>query len=133
MTQDKSEEYLLTVIPTLPAAIIFALAIGFNVYAYNPQLGARILLSIPFILLGYGAFVLPIADLAGMHKLGTIGAVIYALLTVLYITLVTVLLEFYHDFHEQWVILYAAFGLVGVLVASGCTYICLAGKDSPVG
>jgi hypothetical protein len=122
MTQgDKSEEYMLMGIQTFPFAILFVLVFGFAV-------NIRILLSIPFVLIGYAAFVLPILDLAGMHKLNTIGAIVYALLITLYITLVAVLLEY---FNVQWrIVLYTALGMVSVLGASGYTYIRLA-KDTP--
>jgi len=118
--EDKSEEYMLTGIQTFPFAIIFVLLFGFVV-------NIRILLSIPFVLIGYTAFVLPILDLVGMHKLNTIGAIVYALLTALYITLVAVLLEYYN---VQWIVLYTALGMVSVLGASGYTYIQLT-KDTP--
>lgn len=122
MTQeDKSEEYMLTALQTFPFAILFALAFGFMV-------NIRILLSIPFILIGYGAFVYPILDLAGMHKLNIIGAIVYALLTALYITLVTILLEFYN---AQWMALYTGLGILGVIAASGCTYILLDRGQEP--
>lgn len=108
-------------IQTFPFAILFVLVFGFAV-------NIRILLSIPFVLIGYAAFVLPILDLAGMHKLNTIGAIVYALLITLYITLVAVLLEY---FNVQWrIVLYTALGMVSVLGASGYTYIRLA-KDTP--
>jgi hypothetical protein len=128
MTQeDKSEEYMLMGIQTFPFAIIFLLLFGFIAYAYNPQLGARLLLSIPFTLLGYGVIVFPILDLAGMHRLNTISAIIYALLAVLYTTLVVVLLEYYN---AQWIVLYTALGIASVIVASGYAYIRLT-KDTP--
>jgi hypothetical protein len=127
MTQDKSEEYILIGIQTFTFAIILALLLGFIAYAYSPQLGARILLSIPFILVGYGIIVFPILDLAGMRKLNTISTIIYTLLTVLYITLVAVLLEYYN---VQWIVLYTALGMVSVIVASGYAYIRLT-RDTP--
>ena len=115
MTQeDKSEEYMLMGIQTFPFALIFVLLFGFAV-------NTRILLSIPFVLIGYAAFVLPILDLVGMHKLNTISAIVYALLTALYITLVAVLLEYYN---VQWrIVLYTALGMVSVLGASCYAYI----------
>jgi hypothetical protein len=121
MTQeDKSEEYILMGIQTFPFAIIFALLFGFAV-------NTRILLSIPFILIGYGVIILPILDLAGMHRLNTISTIVYALLTALYITLVAVLLEYYN---MQWIVLYTALGMVSVIAASGYAYIRLT-KDTP--
>jgi small-conductance mechanosensitive channel len=124
MTQeDKSEDYMLTATATFPFAILFALAFGFMV-------NIRILLSIPFILIGYGIIILPILDLAGMHKLNTIGAIVYALLTALYITLVAILLEFYN---VQWMALYTGLGILGVIAASGCTYILLDRGQEPCG
>jgi len=116
-------------IQTFPFTIILVLLLGFIAYAYNPQLGARLLLSIPFILVGYGIIVLPILDLAGMHKLNTIGAIVYALLITLYITLVAVLLEYYN---AQWIVLYTALGMASIIVASGYTYIRLTKDTSPI-
>ncbi len=128
MTQeDKSEEYILMGIQTFPFAIILVLLFGFIAYAYSSQLGARLLLSIPFILVGYGIIVLPILDLAGMHRLNTISIIMYALLTALYITLVAVLLEYYN---VQWIVLYTALGMVSIIVASGYAYIRLT-RDTP--
>ena len=121
--EDKSEEYMLMGIQTFPFAIIFVLLFGFAV-------NIRILLSIPFVLIGYTAFVLPILDLAGMHKLNTTGAIVYALLITLYITLVAVLLEYYN---AQWrIVLYTALGMVSVLGASGYAYIRLTKDTSPI-
>jgi hypothetical protein len=123
MTQDKSEEYILMGMQTFPFAILFILVFGFAV-------NIRILLSIPFVLIGYGMIVLPILDLAGMHKLNTIGAIVYALLATLYITLVAVLLEYYN---VQWrIVLYTAFGMVSVIVASGYAYIRLTRGTPPI-
>ncbi len=117
-------------IQTFPFAIILVLLFGFIAYAYSSQLGARLLLSIPFILVGYGIIVLPILDLVGMHRLNTIGAIVYALLITLYITLVAVLLEYYN---VQWrIVLYTALGMVSVLGASGYTYIRLTRDTSPI-
>ena len=121
MTQeDKSEEYLQTAIITLPFVIIIEWVIGFGLWALYPHLGPRILLSIPFTIVGYGAFVYPIADLAGMRKLNTIGAIVYALLAVLFITLVALLVASYP--HVPWVVL---LGIVATMVASGFTCIYL--------
>jgi 4-amino-4-deoxy-L-arabinose transferase-like glycosyltransferase len=128
MTQDKSEEYLSTAIQAFPFTIIFILAIGSFAYAHNPQLGERILLSIPFVLAGYGVIVFPILDLAGMHKLSAISIIIYALLAILYATLVAVIIMFYN---VQWVMLYTALGLIAAAIAVGFAYILLNRQGKP--
>ena len=139
MTQeDKSLEYTLTSLTTFPFAILFAILFGFVAWSYNPHLGPRILLSIPFILIGYGAFVYPIADLAGMHKLNAIGAIVYTLLTTLFIIFVALLLAsapVHHvPRHVHWMVIYATLGMSATIVASGYTYFRLdREQDQPCG